>query len=191
MGFPIAALVMRVVATVVLPVAVRTFAPVASKLLKQNDDEAYAATLARAAMSRRAVVTQEQKLMSEEEARESFRRETAIMHWLVVQALCRRTLEQLEVEMFETQTTDDLWLHHEISHYKERIADLQQEDGSLEDEYHSVVSAINPAGIRFGVVRYDRSGALSQETLANDGREHKEHLEKLIEVAASKLAVLV
>jgi hypothetical protein len=176
---------------IILSAALRTFAPVASKLLERNDDEAYAATIARAAMSRRAVMTTEQKLLSEEEARETFRRETAIMHWLVVQALCRRTLEQLEVEMFETQTTDDLWLHHEISHYKERIADLQQEDESLEGEYASAVSAINPAGIRFGVVRYDRSGVLSQETLANDGREHKEDLERLVKLTVEKLADLV
>jgi hypothetical protein len=38
---------------IILSAALRTFAPVASKLLERNDDEAYAATIARAAMSHR------------------------------------------------------------------------------------------------------------------------------------------
>jgi hypothetical protein len=190
MPLPVIPVLIRLV-PVFLSAVLRAAGPVAAKLLDKKSDKQYADALNRAALSQREVVTKEQKLASEEIDREKLRREPAIMHWLVIQALCRRTLEQLETEMFETQTTDDLWLHHEISHYKERIAELQSEVPSLEDEYHEIITEINPLGIRFGVVRYDKTGTMSSETLAQDGKEHKENLESLIEKVNKKLSTLV
>ena len=186
MPLPVITVLIRLV-PIFLSAVLRAAGPVAGRLLDKKSDKEYAEALKLAALSQREVVTNQNLAFKEAE----YCREIAIMHWLVVQALCRRTLEHLETEMFETQTTDDLWLHHEISHYKQRIADLHYELPSLEDDYHKTVSKINPAGIRFGVVRYDKKGTMSSETLSRDGKEVKENLESLIEEVNKKLSTLV
>lgn len=189
MPLPVITVLVRLI-PVLLSAALRAAPPVVGKIFETKDDKKYADALKRAAMSQREVVTNYQILVSKEMEQAKICRETAMMHWLVVQALCKRTLEQLETEMFESKTTDDSWLHYEISHYKERIADLQSQLPNLEDEYSEIISSINSYGIRFGVVRYDKSGTISYETLVKDGIEHKENLESLLEKVSEKLLTL-